>query len=205
MDIASVCPDAPAAELRAAAERYGINTPLRLAHWLAQLAHESGGFTRVHENLNYSVQALLSLFGRHRITHEQAHRYGRAPGQQADVKAIANCLYGGEWGRKNLGNKLDGDGYRFRGRGFKQLTGRDNYARCSAALYGDARLVEDPDLLAEPEAAALSAAWFWDRNALSPLADADDIEGITRKVNGGLIGLAERKAWLAKFEQAAGG
>lgn len=200
MNLASICPDAPADELSAAAERYGIDTPLRQAHWLAQTAHESAGFRRVRENLNYSVEALLSLFGRHRITHDEAHRYGRKPGQPADVQAIANCLYGGEFGRKNLGNRLDGDGWRFIGRGYKQLTGRDNYARCSAAIYGDTRLVEAPELLEQPEAASLSAAWFWRSRGLNALADADDIEGITRKVNGGLIGLAERKAWLAKFK-----
>ena len=200
MDIASICPDAPAAELRAAADRYGIDTSLRQAHWLAQMAHESAGFRRVRENLNYSVEALLSLFGRHRITHDEAHRYGRKPGQPADAQAIANCLYGGEFGRKNLGNRLDGDGHRFLGRGYKQLTGRDNYARCSAAIYGDTRLVEAPELLEQPEAASLSAAWFWQSRGLNALADADDIESITRKVNGGLIGLAERKAWLAKFK-----
>lgn len=200
MRIASVCPAAPVEELEAAALKFGIDTPLRQAHWLAQMAHESAGFTRMRENLNYSVEALMSLFGRHRISAADAQRYGRRPGQQADMLAIANCLYGGEFGRKNLGNKLDGDGWRFIGRGYKQLTGRANYAACSAAIYGDARLIEDPELLEQPEAAALSAAWVWNRNGLSRLADSDDIEGITRKVNGGLIGLAERKAWLAKFK-----
>lgn len=198
MDIASVCPDAPAAELRAAAERYGINTPLRQAHWLAQMAHESGGFKVVRESLNYSVEALLSLFGRHRISERDARRYGRAPGQAANQTAIANCLYGGEWGAKNLGNTQSGDGARYIGRGYKQLTGRANYAACGAGI--DLPLLAAPELLEQPDAAALSAGWFWHSRRLNDLADLDDIEAVTKKINGGLIGLAERKAWLTKFK-----
>lgn len=198
MNITKICPAAPVAELEEAAQRFVIGTKLRRAHWLAQMAHESGGFTVVRESLNYSVEALLSLFGRHRISERDARRYGRAPGQAANQTAIANCLYGGEWGAKNLGNTQSGDGARYIGRGYKQLTGRANYAACGAGI--DLPLLAAPELLEQPSAAALSAGWFWRTRGLNALADRDDIEAITRKVNGGLIGLAERKAWLAKFK-----
>lgn len=198
MNIASVCPAAPIPELEAAAKRFGIDTKLRQAHWLAQMAHESGGFKVVRESLNYSVEALTSLFGPKRITEAQAAQYGRKPGQVANQPALANILYGGPWGAKNLGNTQPGDGAKFIGRGFKQLTGRDNYTRCGVGIGMD--LLEHPELLEQPKAAALSAGWFWDSRALNALADKDDIEAITKKINGGTIGLAERKAWLAKFK-----
>lgn len=200
MNIASICPAAPVAELEAAARHFGIDSPLRRAHWLAQMAHESGGFKVVRENLNYSVEALLKLFGRHRISEADAERYGRTARRPANQIAIANLLYGGEFGKKNLGNTQPADGSRFIGRGFKQLTGRANYAACGAGI--DLPLVDHPEMLEQPAAAAASAAWFWHSRGLNALADRDDIEPITKKVNGGTLGLAERKAWLAKFKAA---
>src|SRR5690606_9297192 len=103
----------------------------RAAMFLGQIAVESGQFSTVTESLNYSVDALVKMFGRHRISVPDAERYGRKLGQKANQEALANLLYGGEWGRKNLGNTEPGDGWRFRGRGLKQLTGRDNYRRFS--------------------------------------------------------------------------
>lgn len=200
MDIESVCPAAPVSFLFDAAEQFGISTNLRKAHWLAQMAHESKGFAVTREGLNYSVESLLSLFGRHRISEADAMKYGRSKDHSANQPVLANLLYGGEFGRKNLGNTEPGDGWRYRGRGFKQLTGRANYAACGAGL--GMPLLAEPERLEEPEGASLSAGWFWKANGLNALADKDDIEGITRRINGGLIGLAERKAWLAKFKAA---
>lgn len=199
-NIKGICPAAPIGYLLDAAELFGIRTPLQRAHWLAQMAHESRGFTVTRESLNYSVEALLSLFGRHRISEADAHKYGRTATQKADQKALANILYGGEFGRKNLGNTQAGDGWKFIGRGFKQLTGRANYEACGRAT--GLLLMTGPELLEEPEGASLSAGWFWKANGLNALADKDDIEAITRKVNGGTLGLAERKAWLFKFKAA---
>lgn len=174
-----------------AATRWGIHTPLQVIHWLAQLHHESGGFRSARESLNYRVQALLTLFGRHRITEVDARAFGRDGDQRADQEAIANCLYGGAWGAKNLGNTEAGDGWRFIGRGWKQLTGRDNYTRCSTAIYGDTRLVERPELLEQPEASAQAAGWFWMANGIGQYADRDDARAVRKRVNGGAIGLDE--------------
>lgn len=200
---ASVAPQGRVAYpyLAEAAASFGIEKADEVCHWLAQMAHESAGFTKTKESLNYSVNALLATFGRHRISEDGARKYGRDK-NPADQVAIANCIYGGKWGRENLGNTEPGDGARFIGRGFKQLTGRDNYSRCSHAVYGDQRLIESPELLEKPEGAGLSAGWFWRTKGLQRLALADDIEAITKVINGGHLGLAERKAWLAKFRAA---
>jgi putative chitinase len=202
MRISDVCPAAPEGELWDAAARFGINTKLREAHWLGQMAHESKGFEVMRESLNYSAAGLLATFSRSRISEADCYAYGRTKDHPANQPVLANILYGGPFGRQNLGNTEPGDGFKFRGRGFKQLTGRANYLACSLAVYGDQRLIEEPELLEEPEAASLSAAWFWKANNLNPMADRDDIAGITRKINGGTLGLAERKAWVEKFKAA---
>lgn len=183
--------------LIAAMERYEINTQKRVAGFLAQIGHESGHLTSVSENLNYRVEALISMFGRHRISEADAKAYGRndAIGQKANQEAIANCLYGGEFGKKMLGNTEPGDGWKFRGRGLKQLTGRSNYLRCGDALQ--INLIENPDHLLTPEGAAMSAGWFWNANNLNSFADAGDMDGMTKKINGGTIGLDARKALYA--------
>lgn len=179
-----------------------IDTPLRQAHFLAQIAVESAGFTRVRESLNYSVAGLLDVFGRHRISADDCERYGRTPAHPANQPAIAERIYGGDWGRKNLGNTQPGDGALFIGRGLKQLTGRANYRACSRDLHGDDRLLTHPELLEEPEAAAESAVWFWASHQLNRLADADNISAVTSVVNGGQNGLTDRKAWLERFKRA---
>jgi putative chitinase len=178
--------------LQETCERYEINTPKRIAGFLSQIGHESGGLARLEESLNYSVDALLKLFGRHRISEDQARRYGRAPGQAANQEMLANILYGGDFGRKNLGNINPGDGWRFRGRGLKQLTGRSNYTRCGKAIGVD--LSAEPERLLEPRYAAQSAGWFWAVNDLNSLADRGDVGEMTRKINGGQNGLAQRQA-----------
>jgi putative chitinase len=178
--------------LQGTCKAYDITSPRRIAGFLSQIGHESAGFKQLTENLNYRTDALIKLFGRHRITIEQAGQYGRKPGQKADQQAIANILYGGEWGRNKLGNTQPGDGWRYRGRGLKQLTGRDNYARCGAAIGED--LINFPDRLLMPVNAALSAGWFWSTNGLNAIADRGDLETLTRKVNGGMNGFANRVA-----------
>jgi putative chitinase len=178
--------------LQGTCKAYEITNPRRIAGFLSQIGHESAGFKQLTENLNYSTDAIIKLFGRHRITIEQANQYGRKPGQKADQQALANILYGGEWGRKNLGNTQPGDGWRYRGRGLKQLTGRDNYARCGAAIGED--LINFPDRLLMPVNAALSAGWFWSTNGLNAIADRGDLETLTRKVNGGMNGFSNRVA-----------
>jgi len=178
--------------LQGTMKAYDITSPQRIAGFLSQIGHESAGFTSLTENLNYSVEALLSLFGRHRISEADAKRYGRAPGQKADQQAIANTVYGGEWGRKNLGNTQPGDGWRFRGRGLKQLTGRDNYKRCGDAIGEN--FIDYPDRLLEPVNAALSAGWFWSVNKLNAAADRGDVRAMTKIINGGFNGLDKRTA-----------
>jgi putative chitinase len=178
--------------IQAACKIYHINTPQRVAGFLSQIGHESGGLARLQENLNYSVLALTAMFGRHRISLEDAKAFGRAPGQTANQEAIANTLYGGAWGARNLGNTQAGDGWRYRGRGLKQLTGRDNYKRCGDALKID--LVANPDLLLEPGPASMSAGWFWSANGCNSIADHGDMAALTKRINGGDFGLRERTA-----------
>jgi putative chitinase len=174
---------------------FDITTPQRVAGFMSQIGHESGGMATLEENLNYSVEALLSKFGRHRISEADARRFGRTATQRANHEAIANALYGGEFGRKNLGNTQPGDGWRFRGRGLKQLTGRDNYLRCGQAIGED--LVANPDRLVMPVNAALSAGWFWKTNGLNELADRGDVVAMTKRINGGTIGLEQRQKLYA--------
>jgi putative chitinase len=183
--------------LNTAMQLYGINTKERVAGFLSQIGHESGALSRVVENLNYRVDALLSLFSRQRISEDDARAYGRndAIKQPADQESLANILYGGVWGAKNLGNTEYGDGWQYRGRGLKQLTGRYNYKVCGEALGID--LVDNPELLEQPLPAALSAAWFWRTKNLDQHADNQDIEKLTRAINGGTLGLDERKRLFA--------
>lgn len=183
----------------------------RASMFLGQVHVESGGFRTVVESLNYSADAILKTFGRHRISEEDAKKFGRIDAevrkrtgwkladQPAHQNALANILYGGEWGRKNLGNTQPGDGWRFRGRGIKQLTGRDNYRRFSRAWLGDESLLENPDRVAQPDGAVASAIWFWRANGLNEIADRGSVDAVTKVVNGGTIGLSDRKAWTQKY------
>lgn len=177
--------------IQATCDKFEINTPERIAGFVAQCAHESGMFKSVSEGLNYKVEALKALFGRHRISEEDCNKFGRIDGkQQADQAGIANAIYGGEYGKKNLGNTEYGDGYAYRGRGLIQLTGKANYKKAGDSLGVD--LVTNPDLVATPEYAALTAGWFWSANGLNALADAKDLLGMTKKINGGTIGIEHR-------------
>ncbi|CAB5155707.1 COG3179 Predicted chitinase [uncultured Caudovirales phage] len=171
-------------------EKYDINTKARICAFLSQIGHESAGMSRLQENLNYSSDALMKLFGRSRISSEDCARLGRNSLHPADQKSIANTIYGGDWGKRNLGNLVYGDGWKHRGMGLKQLTGLDNHTRCGKALGLD--LISYPELLLIPEHAAMSAGWFWNANGLNAIADRKDIPMLTKKINGGDFGLAER-------------
>jgi putative chitinase len=178
--------------LQGTCKAFDITTPRRIAGFMSQIGHESAGFTRLTESLNYSVEALLSEFKRYRISEADARKVGRTPYQKANQEAIANLIYGGKWGLENLGNTLPGDGWLYRGRGLKQLTGRDNYRRCGVALGED--FITNPDRLLLPVNAALSAGWFWESHGLNAAADRGDVESMTKLVNGGLNGLDKRVA-----------
>ena len=157
-----------------------IYTSQRRAMFLAQCCHESGHFRAVSENLNYKADSLTRVFPKY-FRDVDPNDYAKQP------EKIANRVYGGRMGN---GDEESGDGYRFRGRGLIQLTGKSNYIACSEDLEVD--LIENPDYLITPEGAARSAAWFWSANDLNKYADADDIVGCTKRVNGGTIGLEER-------------
>jgi putative chitinase len=166
----------------------GIDTPLRVAHFLAQVLHESQRFARVTENLNYSADALLKTWPK-RFTAAEAVQYARDP------EGIANKAYA----RAELGNVHPGDGWKYRGRGLIQVTGKANYRALSLAVGID--YVQNPDWLVRPVDAVRSACWFWNSRNLSGLADVDQVEAITRKINGGLHGLEERKALLIRTKK----
>lgn len=192
-----------AAELvRQMAEAGILVNARRASMFLGQIHVESDGFTAVVESLNYRATALISLFGRHRISKDDAFKFGRTADHPANQSALANILYGGEFGRKQLGNTEPGDGWRFRGRGLKQLTGRDNYRRFSRAWLGDESLLEDPDRVANPDGAVASAVWFWASRQLNAEADRGTVSSVTRIVNGGQNGLQEREKWTATYRQA---
>lgn len=171
---------------------FGITTPLRQAHFLAQTGHESAGFLKVEEGLNYSENALTAMFGK-RITPEQARAYGRNAMHTANQKMIASIIYAN---RNGNGNVDSGDGYRYRGRGLIQITGKANYAALVKQLGAD--VVADPDLLLGYRFAAMSAAAWWKNHGLNELADSDDVSRITRIINGGTNGLEDRKSRLIK-------
>ena len=177
-------PDAVIQMIPDTAAKFQINTPLRLAHFLAQCGHESGGFKATQENLNYSAKGLMGIFKKYFPTEAIANAYQRNP------QKIANKVYAS---RMSNGDEASGDGYKFRGRGYIQLTGRANYTEFGKAIGED--IATNPDVVSG-KYALLSAAWFWSKNGLNKLADggATDpvVTSITKRVNGGTIGLADR-------------
>jgi putative chitinase len=177
--------------------KYAINLkPIRLAHFWAQVLHESGGLTLLEESLNYSVDGLLSTFGTKRVPRETAEQICRTSDRRANPVAIGNALYGGAWGRVNLGNIDAGDGWKYRGRGPIQITGRANYAHFGQVLGVD--LVAKPDLVVDPRCAFAIPAAFWSEHGCNELADQNDLLGVSKKINGGTVGLNKRVAWLKK-------
>lgn len=179
--------------LEEAAARFEINTLLRAAHWMGQLSHESGGFEHVRENLNYSAEGLMRTWPSRFPTRSIADQYARRP------EKIANKVYADRLGN---GNESSGDGWRFCGRGLIQLTGRENYAKASRAIFLDDRLIYHPEDAESPEDAPLIAGWFWQSRGLNALADQNDTLAITKKINGGTIGLADRELWVQRFLKA---
>jgi len=177
--------------LQGTCKAYDITSPRRIVGFLSQIGHESAGMSQLQESLNYSVNGLLATFSRRRISVEQANAWGRIPGRTANQEALANQLYGGTFGLEKLGNTRPGDGWLYRGRGLKQLTGRDNYNRCGRAIGED--FINHPDRLLMPVNASLSAGWFWDSKGLNKLADQGDVLAMTKVVNGGVNGLAKRE------------
>lgn len=177
-------------------EQHGITTPLRMAHFLAQALHETGGFTILRENMNYSAARLVEIFGVNR--HSAAVTEVEADGIAGQPEAIAERVYGLGNPRKarELGNTQPGDGFRYRGNGVLQTTGRGNHRRMGAASGVD--FEGNPELVIVPEHALKPALHEWTANHLNAFADKNDIRSITRRINGGLIGLAGREAWFDK-------
>ena len=170
--------------LPAVLEKYAISTPLRVAHFLAQTAHESAGFTRFVENLNYTASGLENTWpDKFHLTNP--YRYARQP------EKIANHVYANRMGN---GDEASGDGWKFRGRGMIQLTGYDNYVAFSKHSGKDC--IQYPDLLSTVEGAAESAAWYWLERNINKPADEDDVVMVTKLINGGTLGLNERKRLL---------
>jgi putative chitinase len=179
--------------------KYGINTERRAAHFISQCAHESNNFRSLQENLNYSEKALNAVFGRYfgSASHKRnAAEYARNP------EKIANYVYMDEFRKYKMGNVNEGDGWLFRGRGLKQLTGRENYTRFGATV--DMTAEEAAAYVATEKGAVESACWFWDANKLNTIADTDDVVRMTKKINGGNIGLADRQSRYAKAMEVFG-
>jgi putative chitinase len=165
--------------------KYDISTPVRQACFMGQCAHESGNFKTLQENLNYSAEGLMKTWSSRFPTKEIADQYARNPAK------IAGKVYNGR-----LGNTSEEEAAKYLGRGLIQLTGKENYANCGSGIGVD--LLSNPTLLLDPRYAALSAGWFWNKKGLNSLADASDLETMTKRINGGLIGLDDRKAKIAK-------
>jgi len=185
-------------ELNKALPKYDITTDERIAGFVSQCAHESMDFNAMSENLNYREETLNKVFPRYFGPGKRnAAEYAKNP------EKIANYVYMDEFRSSKLGNTQPGDGWRFRGRGLKQLTGRDNYTRF-AKDYG--MTAEEAAAWVETKEGALaSALWFWKTNNLNPIADTGNVAALTKKINGGDIGLADRQARYAKAMAALGG
>jgi len=171
--------------LEEAFAKYDISTPKRQACFIGQCSHESGNFKTLQENLNYSAEGLMKTWPSRFPTKEVADQYARQPAK------IAGKVYNGR-----LGNANEEEASKFLGRGLIQLTGKENYEHCGSSLGVD--LLSNPNLLSDPKYAALSAGWFWGKRGLNSLADASDLETMTKRINGGLLGLDDRKAKIAK-------
>ncbi len=184
--------------VQSALARFNINTPMQVAGWIAQCAHESAGFKTLVENLNYSADTMAAVWPTRFAVlgpdkkpvkvkgKNQPNKFALALHRQPE--AIANTVYSNRMGN---GTIESGEGWKFRGRGLKQLTGKSNHIQASRGLGVD--LVTNPDLLLEPQWAALSAAWFWAENKCGPIADSGDFVALTKRINGGTIGLEDRQ------------
>jgi putative chitinase len=175
-------PDSVIAQIPEVMTKFGIDTSIELAHFLSQCGHESGGFKAVKENLNYGAKGLRGIFGKYFPTDEKALLYERKP------EKIANLVYGGRMGN---GPETSGDGFKYCGRGYIQLTGKSNYTEFDKVV--EENIVENPELVAT-KYPLLSAAWFFKKNCLGKCTDASDaaVTAVTKCVNGGTIGLPDR-------------
>lgn len=185
-----IIPDNVIQQIPVVMQKFSINTPLRLSHFLAQCGHESGGFKFLNENLNYSAAGLMSVFRKY-FNNDTAKQYARQP------ERIANHVYANRMGN---GTESSGEGWKFRGRGYIQLTGKDGYRNFSQSVDEDC--VSNPDLVSSKYPLA-SAAWFFSRNGLNQISDQGPtesvVEKVTRRVNGGTNGLNERIALFNKI------
>ena len=177
--------------LQAAFDKYDINTLKRQAAFIGQCAHESGNFKTLQENLNYSAEGLMKTWPSRFPTKEVADQYARQPAK------IAGKVYNGR-----LGNTSEEEAAKYLGRGLIQLTGKENYERCGSAIGVD--LVNEPNLLVEPSHAAMSAGWFWNKKGLNELADQQEHGQITKRINGGTLGLDDRLQKTTKALAALG-
>jgi len=177
-----------AESLNETCERFAIDSPFRIAGFLSNTAHESAGFKFVKENLNYSAASLMRVWPTRFPTVEVAQRYAMNP------EKIANRAYSDRMGN---GDEASGDGWKFIGRGLIQLTGKNNYVAYSLACDNEA--LQKPEIVEQPKYAAESAGWFWDVNRLNTLADAQDVKGMCRRINGGFNGLEDRQAKYNKL------
>jgi putative chitinase len=184
-------PDAVISQLPEVMEKFQINTPVRIAHFLSQCGHESGNFKVVNENLNYGAKGLLGIFKKYFPTEAKALEYERKP------EKIANLVYGGRMGN---GAEASGEGFKYRGRGYIQLTGKDNYSAFDKVVTED--IVSTPDLVAT-KYPLLSAAWYWNSRKINAVCDQGATEEVVKKVtklvNGGEIGLADRLKHFKEF------
>ena len=188
-------PDVVYEQIPMVVEKFNINTPLRLVHFLAQCSHESGGFKAVSENLNYSADGLKKIVGKY-FPGDLANQYARNP------EKIASRVYGGRMGN---GDESTKEGYKFRGRGYIQLTGKSNYQSFTGIIGED--LVSNPDLVAT-KYPLVSAAWFFDKNKLNSISDKGisevTIKELTKRINGGYNGLEHRISETKRFAQILG-
>lgn len=177
--------------LQATFSKYDISNPKRQAAFLGQCAHESKNFKTLEENLHYSANALMRVWPSRFPDMDTANKFANNP------EKIANKVYAGR-----MGNTEDGEGWKYHGRGLIQLTGKDNYKNCGNSLGFD--LIGSPEKLLEPQYAALSAGWFWSKHGLNELADAQEHGMITKRINGGTLGLDDRIAKTTKALEALG-
>lgn len=170
--------------------KHDVDSVNEVAMFLAQTSHESGGYKTLTENLNYSAEGLLKTFPKYFPTEALAEEYARQP------ERIANRVYANRMGN---GDEASGDGWKFRGRGIIQITGTNNYTLCSKDIFENDDLLKDPSYLITPDGAVASACWYWSYRKINPPADAGDVVTVTKLINGGKIGLADRTEKFKKF------
>jgi putative chitinase len=198
-ELLRICPNYPSDRLEADvlvlnawADPFGINTPLRMAHFIAQLAHESGQFKYLEENMNYSADRLMAVFPKYFPTKALAEQYARKP------EKIASRVYANRMGN---GNEASKDGWKYRGRGYIMITGRTNYSAYEQSGFCNGKLTAHPEWLCNSPGRMKSAMWFWMKSGCNTLADNDDIRTITQRINGGMNGFADRQYYLRRAKR----